>query len=216
MYDFRIYILFLITLLIACNEDKEKKVSNNEIKQSVSTKQDTDLKKVIITKNTTEAKVDEKEYDKPRVHLNKEINLSKEVLITYLPAMVPEFQTITPTTGSIQQDDSVVIVTAKGQYILKGTKSSVLIDINDYGRKAENILAERYLKLPKEPGAFFEPILETGIKGYVKWLDANQSGIIKLTVNNRFEIIIRVDKSTIEKLKSYINLIDLNKIKSIK
>ncbi len=213
----RVYIFLLLLLLIACNEKKEQVITKSlENSESIATKLDSanqiEKKDIDTSKNS----IADEEYIKPRVKVNIEKNLTKEQLVGFLPKSINGFETVTPTTASIQENDSIVIVTAKGQYNIKGSRSLILIDINDYGINSENFLSGRYKKLPSEPGTLFESISEAGIKGYFKWQDAYQSGVIRFTINNRFEVIIRADKTTFEKFKSYINLVDFNKIKSIK
>lgn len=213
MYKFFSILIFVVLALNSCIEDKKNPdtkvvgkdttLSNNE----VIAKSDSSINK---------KQKKELDLDKPRVIISKEKNLSKEELLELLPKQIDDFQTVTPTKGAIQEDENTVRTFAKGQYLNKSTNSTILIDINDWGRGDSQVLIDRYKKIPSEPGAEFEQLKEPAVNGYIKWMEDLKNGAVRIAINNRFEIIVRVEKSSKENLMKYLKMIDINRIKLIR
>ncbi|MBX3043685.1 MAG: hypothetical protein KIT33_02765 [Candidatus Kapabacteria bacterium] len=145
--------------------------------------------------------------------VSKEKNLTKEVLLTFLPDKLTGFNQLPSNTGKTIENDTTITVFAKRQF--KDDKGRVIIfDLFDYGKGNSVLNSKIYEMVPTDLDAPAYSVELPNAKGFFYWLDQRAYGHIEVLIEKRFVLMVRLSgfNRDDEMLHNYLKIIDINKI----
>lgn len=165
-------------------------------------------------------KVDEIENnDKPSDKKSEKIKtIEPDILKEVLPDSLYNYE-LAPFSEFSSQESDRTIHTAKYQFAFEREeeKSSVIIDITDYGNLDLVPFPDIYDEPPLEVNVVTDTLKTDYYKGYSIWSPVDNTGRSNIIVNDRFVIKVRssANDTISDFLKSILDKIDYNKLKQI-
>lgn len=211
--------LFFISIglfTISCTQEKIEPLNSEKIAETVinSNNDSTNMDSVRIAKENEYFKNQELK-EKKKVVLNtisKEKNLSKDVLLGFIPEQFDGFEQLPPMTGKMIENDTATTVYVRRQF--KGKNRTLLFDIFDYGRGNPVMNAKMYEMVPTDLDAPAYPVELPGAKGYFYWLEQKVYGHIEVIADKRFVVKVRLNGFNRDDklLKEYLNKINIKSL----
>ena len=217
-YYLVLFLFFISTVLftISCTQEKIEPVKSEKnadtvVQSNYDSNNIDSVRKVKEDEYLKNLEIKEKKKTAV-VAVSKQKNLSKEVLLGFIPEQFDGFEQLPPMTGKMIENDTAVTVYVRRQF--KGKNRTLLFDIFDYGRGNPVTNAQMYEMVPTDLDAPAYPVELPGAKGFFYWLEQKVYGHIEVIADKRFIVKVRLNGFNRDDklLKEYLNKINIKSL----
>jgi len=217
-YYLVLFLFFISTVLftISCTQEKiepfkSEKIPDTIVKRNHDSNNIDSVRKVKEDEYLKNLEIKEKKKTAV-VAVSKQKNLTKEVLLGFIPEQFDGFEQLPPMTGKMIENDTAVTVYVRRQF--KGKNRTLLFDIFDYGRGNPVTNAQMYEMVPTDLDAPAYPVELPGAKGFFYWLEQKVYGHIEVIADKRFIVKVRLNGFNRDDklLKEYLNKINIKSL----